>query len=82
MNDKVLNAIEIATLALSVGAETAPEIGSEDHISAANDALNAATVVASNVITDPTQKAEANAAAMLASAVIKLFAAFTNKKKK
>ena len=73
-------ALEIAMLGIQEAAATVPTFGGADHETAAISALNAAGQVASQVITDPTQQAEAAAAYAAAGSLIKLVFAFTKKK--
>lgn len=71
---------EIATVGLEETATLTPQIGSEDHLTAASQALQAAGQASSAIITDPTQLQEAQASYNAAASILKLIAAFQKKK--
>lgn len=71
---------QIAVLGLSETASLVPEFGSADHETSANDALNAAAGVASQVLTNEGQRNQAAAAYLAAQSILKLVFAFTKKK--
>lgn len=70
---------ELATVGLAETAQLAPQFGSEDHITAANQALQAAGQAAAQIVTDPQQAQEAQAAYAAAGAIISLIGVFTKK---
>lgn len=72
-------ALNIALVGLAETAQVGAQIGTEDHQTAAVDALNAASQGASAIITDPTQLAEAQASYLAAASIIKLIFAFKKK---
>ena len=80
MSFNIATASAIALAALQETATIAPQIGSEDHLTAASTALDGAANVASQFLTDPTEQQQAVAAYNGAKAIIAIFAAFKKKK--
>ena len=70
----------IALASLQQTATLAATIGGEDHITAANDALDAAGNVAGQFLTDPAEQQQAVQAYAAAKTILALISAFKKKK--
>jgi len=69
-----MKVFSIALQGLQLAAPVAQEFGSEDHVTAAKDAIGQAGNVALSVITDPQEQAEAVAATVAAQGAVSLVA--------